>query len=77
MQEGDRSTYSGMGRVEERRQQLNKKHAVLANVQSCGYQLDQQNLEGAWSVTHSDTMNCVVLLRITSFQFNDCREDGL
>ena len=28
-------------------QQLNKKHPVLANVQSCTYQLDHQNLEGA------------------------------
>ena len=28
-------------------QQLNKKHPVLANAQSCTYQLDHQNLEGA------------------------------
>ena len=28
-------------------QQINKKHAVLANAQSCAYQLDHQNLEGA------------------------------
>ena len=27
-------------------QQLNKKHAVLANARSCSYQLDHQNLEG-------------------------------
>ena len=32
-------------------QQLNKKHAMLANAQSCAYQLDNQNLEGA--------LNCI------------------
>jgi len=32
-------------------QQLNKKHAALANARSCTYQLDHQNLEGALNCT--------------------------